>query len=120
MTYVHPQDVTAPQNRWELRHVVFDDGPGGVAIAFGQWDDNAALVIRWNGTHESGRALGNPQSSGHATWFVLPQLLACNVAQALAGLCIMGHRSIHYAGLRATLEWLRRESPAPTDVYDTP
>jgi hypothetical protein len=30
-------------------------------------------VVRWNGEDAEGSTLGNPQSSGHATWFVLPE-----------------------------------------------
>lgn len=36
------------------------------------------LAVRW--TCVEGRPLGNPSSSGHPTWFVLPERLAPAVA----------------------------------------
>jgi hypothetical protein len=46
------------------------------------WDTNPKAVgLRWNGSpEESGK--GNPQSHGHATWFIVPDELAPTVLEA--------------------------------------
>ena len=78
-TYVKPGDVHAPKRRWQLFHVLFDGGDedndravenSTVSLAIGRWDDQPALAMRWNGTKDN--SLGNPQSRGLPTWFILP------------------------------------------------
>lgn len=51
------------------------------ALATGIWDKTShVLLIRWNGDPD--RPLGNPVSTGHPTWFVLPDdLHECVLAQ---------------------------------------
>ena len=77
--YVKPDDVLAPKRRWQLFHVLFDGGyrnhpraePNStVSLAIGRWDGRPALAMRWNGTDDE--PLGNPQSRGLATWFIVP------------------------------------------------
>ena len=74
MSYVKPEDVHSPKNRWRLRKVVHDSGEGGWSAAEGQWDNSGlwsdVLAVRWNGG--AGAEIGNPQSRGLATWFILP------------------------------------------------
>lgn len=67
-----PEQVIAPQNRWEMDQVIYSGGPGPGrhAIAIGLWDGRPSLVMRWNGGDE--RPKGNPVSTGHPTWFVIP------------------------------------------------
>lgn len=78
-TYVKPGDVHAPKRHWQLFHVVFDGGDKGhpraqknsaVSLAIGRWDGRPVLAIRWNGTKDN--PLGNPQSRGLPTWFIIP------------------------------------------------
>lgn len=76
MTWVRPDDVKSPIERWELLAVLYDAGPGEAAIAYGRWDGSDVIAARWNGSDDPGKALGNPQSTAHATWFVLPETLA--------------------------------------------
>lgn len=117
MTHFRPQDVTSPQAHWQPDHVVLlDDGPASVAIAFGVWDKRSALVIRWNGNDE--RPLGNPQSSSHPTWFLLPRFLALAVAQVLAQMQVTGYKGIDANGLRAALDWLHGEPPLGEEPDD--
>ncbi len=71
MSYVKPSDVHAPKRFWSLIHVIFDGGPGGSSLAIGRWENNPVLAMRWNGTDET--PLGNPQSRGLATWFIIPE-----------------------------------------------
>ena len=77
MSYVKPSEVNSPKNRWRLAQVLHEGGAGGWAVAEGQWDENGrwgdVLAIRWNGTNES--PIGNPQSRGLATWFIVPDEL---------------------------------------------
>ena len=85
MTYVKPQNVTSPRNRWRLRRVLHDGGEGSWSAAEGQWDDEGlwgeVLAVRWNGC--SGSEIGNPQSRGLATWFILPDELEHPVRESI-------------------------------------
>ena len=49
---------------------MIDRGPEDIAIALGKWDHSPVLAMRWNGNEEN--HIGNPQSRGLPTWFVLP------------------------------------------------
>lgn len=77
MTYTKPGEVASPKSRWRLRQVLHDSGEGGWSAAEGQWDDDGlwreVLAVRWNGTN--GAPIGNPQSRGLATWFIVPDEL---------------------------------------------
>lgn len=88
MHYVKPEDVRSPKNRWRLRKVVRDGGEGGWSAAEGQWDNDGlwsdVLAIRWNGS--AGAEIGNPQSRGLATWFIVPEELEDVIRQAIVRL----------------------------------
>lgn len=62
--------VISPKAHWGLIDVLDDRGPEDVAIALGKWDHQPVLAMRWNGSEEN--HIGNPQSRGLPTWFVLP------------------------------------------------
>ena len=81
MSYVRPVEVVAPQDRWQLIEVLHDGGEDKWSAAEGRWDEEYYLGIRWNGNNES--PLGNPQSSGHPTWFMVPRELEEAVRTAL-------------------------------------
>lgn len=76
-TYIKPSDVHAPKRHWSLIHVLFDGGeateknPSPSSLAIGRWDNQPVLAMRWNGNKEN--PLGNPQSRGLPTWFVVPE-----------------------------------------------
>lgn len=70
ITYVKPSEVHAPKRHWSLIHVLFDGGKGESSLAIGRWDNKPVLAMRWNGRDEN--PLGNPQSRGLPTWFVIP------------------------------------------------
>jgi hypothetical protein len=75
-TYVRPQDVHSPKSHWTLVHVLFDGGENdgksaGNSLAIGRWDSRHVLAMRWNGNGEN--PIGNPQSRGLPTWFIVPQ-----------------------------------------------
>ena len=85
MSYVKPQDVSSPRNRWWLRRVLHDGGEGSWSAADGQWDNEGlwsdVLAVRWNGS--SGPGIGNPQSRGLATWFIVPNELEHPVRESI-------------------------------------
>lgn len=76
-TYIRPENVHAPKRHWSLIHVLFDGGPGTEknpspnSVAIGRWDNEPALAMRWNGNKDN--PLGNPQSRGLPTWFIVPE-----------------------------------------------
>jgi len=88
MSYVKPTAVDSPKNRWRLGQVLHDGGRGEWSVAEGQWDSQGrwgdVLAIRWNGTDEA--PIGNPQSRGLATWFIVPDELEPVIRQKIAEL----------------------------------
>lgn len=80
MAYQNPRRVDAPRRRWRLIDILYNSGDGGAALAIGEWDGSPVLAARWNGS-DADDGIGNPQSRGIPTWFVLPDWLA---ASALA------------------------------------
>ncbi len=69
-TYQKPATVTSPKEALDLGPILVDSGEGGYALALGKWYSQPVLLIRWNGTVEQQK--GNPISTFHATWLVLP------------------------------------------------
>ena len=69
-TYIKPVEVQAPKRFWSLIHVIFDGGADGSSLAIGYWEKKPVLAMRWNGTDKN--PLGNPQSRGLPTWFIVP------------------------------------------------
>lgn len=69
MPYTEPKNVISPKTKWKIRRVLADTGKNGWSIAQGTWEEEPRLAIRWNGNDDD---LGNPQSRGHPTWFILP------------------------------------------------
>ena len=69
--YIEPQQVNSPRRHWTLL-VVLDPGTEqDIALCVGRWDNDPCLGIRWNGSGDS--PLGNPQSRGIPTWFIIPR-----------------------------------------------
>lgn len=68
--YVKPEEVVSPRKHWNLIKVLRVGEEGDYSIALGRWDNTPALAMRWNGTAES--PIGNPQSRGLPTWFIVP------------------------------------------------
>jgi hypothetical protein len=66
---VNPHTVTSPLKRLKNMRVVHQHVDWSLAI--GLWDNNPALLIRWNG--DADHPMGNPVSHARATWFVLPE-----------------------------------------------
>jgi hypothetical protein len=68
--FPQPEDVTAPKLHWSLIKVLYNGGPEEYSVAVGKWDNEPCLAIRWNACEW--RPVGNPQSRGLPTWFILP------------------------------------------------
>lgn len=68
--YFLPIEVTSPRRQWTLVNVVYDRGEGQCAVAAGLWEGRPVLAMRWNG--KEGNPVGNPQSRGLPTWFIVP------------------------------------------------
>ena len=81
--YITPDKVVSPRRNWRLIRVLqtgeqTDRYGQRVAIAIGTWhedDENAdtVLAMRWNGNKDW--PIGNPQSRGLPTWFIIPKRL---------------------------------------------
>jgi hypothetical protein len=69
--YVPPTAVVSPKKNWSLIAVLEDKGPRDAALALGRWDNVPCLAMRWNGDNDV-NPIGNPQSRGLPTWFVVP------------------------------------------------
>jgi hypothetical protein len=70
--YVHPGDVISPKQHLNLITVLDDRGPTKSALALIRWDNEIGLAMRWNGDEDDENPIGNPQSRGVPTWFVIP------------------------------------------------
>ncbi len=67
-----PADVVSPKRRWQTITILRDTGNDNDSLALGNWDGSPALGMRWNGDNNSD--IGNPQSRGQATWFIVPEI----------------------------------------------
>lgn len=92
MTYITPDKVVSPKRRLKDLEVIYDGGEGEWSLAKMKWDGDSAIGIRWNGTSDdpNPKCTGNPQSSGHPTWFILPKEIAWMVAAATRALATPG------------------------------
>jgi hypothetical protein len=69
--YIEPNKVISPRRHWTLLIVLDRGSAGNLALCVGRWDNNACLGMRWNGSEDN--PLGNPQSRGIPTWFIIPE-----------------------------------------------
>jgi hypothetical protein len=110
MGYIPPQDVSSPREHWELVAVLYDGGPGQPSLALGRWDGQDVIGTRWNGDDAQGSALGNPQSRGLATWFILPHWLAAPALRELATRRAEGDDRVKSVELNRALEVFAKET----------
>ena len=82
MCYIPPEEVTSPQEHWQLIKVLRDGGVWGMSWAFGTWDGEARLACRWNGAE--GSPTGFPTGKGgKPVWMMLGREESISVAPAL-------------------------------------
>lgn len=68
--YVPPEQVSSPKKHWKLLTVLESGKANSGSLALGRWEDKPVVALRWNGCESN--PLGNPQSRGLATWFIVP------------------------------------------------
>lgn len=76
MAYTLPQLVKSPKSSVDPNsiRVIYDGGENSYSVVLLTWEGAEGCVgVRWNGA-ENG--IGNPQSSGSPTWFILPRPIA--------------------------------------------
>jgi hypothetical protein len=84
MGYQNPRQVKSPKGAVTHLRVLYDGGEqtsaqewDGWSIAELEWFEEPVLACRWNGstTNDNCSEIGNPQSRGNPTWFILPKPL---------------------------------------------
>ena len=88
MTYIQPQTVWAPRASVRAVETIYNEGSGKWSVARVNWEDEDRIGIRWNGG--DGPGVGNPQSRGRATWFIVPEPLQQVVLEKVEELSISG------------------------------
>lgn len=101
MKYKNPQTVASPQDLIKNVQVIFDGGDGlngtqGYSIAILEdHEGKFSIGMRWNVSHREcddtdksnnvTECVGNPQSRGYSTWFILPKddIFLTNINNAL-------------------------------------
>jgi len=68
-TYVQPDAATSPRRNWSIIKILEAGTAESMAVALGRWDGEPVIGLRWNGSEEA--PIGNPQSRGLATWFII-------------------------------------------------
>ena len=88
MAYIHPSIVKSPKDRLGNVNVIIDKGEDLWAVAEVEWDGKSRMGVRWNGgeTAKGFPGVGNPQSRGVPTWFILPDEIADLVRKNLKSL----------------------------------
>ena len=85
MGYQDPRLVKSPKGAVTHLRILYDGGEqteasgewGGWSVAELEWYEEPVLACRWNGSIDNGdvSAIGNPQSRGLPTWFIIPKPL---------------------------------------------
>jgi hypothetical protein len=89
MAYVEPRTVWAPKASIRSVEVLYNRGSGHWSVARVTWEDRERIGIRWNGGDDS-PGIGNPQSRGNATWFILPDELQDVILNRIDDLAMSG------------------------------
>lgn len=82
MAYIEPCTVDSPRKNWRLTKVLYNAKALGWSVAEGEWDGEPAIGMRWNGSDETD-GVGNPQSRGNPTWFIVPQAFQQSVRDVI-------------------------------------
>jgi hypothetical protein len=91
VAYIDPALVTSPKGAISDLEIIHDGGeqqntegmPDGWKVGWSlaklKWHGSPTYAMRWNGGTNVNSPLGNPQSRGIATWFVLPMEVGTTV-----------------------------------------
>jgi hypothetical protein len=100
MSYQDPKSVLSPKGSIKDIEIIYDGGENSWSLAKMKWDNWPVIGMRWNGGSGNGQpSIGNPQSRGYATWFVVPD----EVGEAI-------EKMIHLARLAKTHPLLVRHN----------
>ena len=121
MVYVRPEDVLAPQQCWQFKEVIENQGESDEAhasdkwsMAAGCWLGNACFTIRLNGGRT--KKAGYPVAYGKPAWFVLPtefnEFIVPTLSQELRSFIPTGSNLICWP----SAESIDGEYVAPEDV----
>lgn len=110
MAYVDPETVVAPRNTITSVEVLYSGGPGQWSVAKLEYNGEERLGIRWNGSDEK-KGIGNPQSRGKPTWFVVPKEVASVILERIEELGSSKHAEL-LAAYRAMAGDADREAEA--------
>ena len=88
MAYVEPETVWAPKAVIRSVEVLYNTRSGGWSVARINWNGSETIGIRWNG--DDGPGIGNPQSRGNATWFIIPAPLQEEILRKVEELSLSG------------------------------
>jgi len=85
MGYQNPSSVKSPKGVVTHLRVIYDGGEqtetsgewDGWSVAELEWHEEPVTACRWNGStsNDDVSEIGNPQSRGTPTWFILPKPL---------------------------------------------
>jgi hypothetical protein len=111
--YIDPEEVLSPKNKLRSLRLIYDTGrcEGSWSVALLNWDSEERVGLRWNGDSED--KIGNPQSHGNPTWFVLPDELTQVVRQFAEEL---GHRA--EKGLLSGYSEMSQDTKRETDATE--
>ncbi len=87
MSYITPNLVVSPKKWVSNLNVIYDGGEHSWSLARMTWDGRESIGLRWNGGSDDKRfpGIGNPQSRGVPTWFILPDELSEIVVKMVKG-----------------------------------
>jgi hypothetical protein len=98
MAYQDPRQVKSPKPGITHLKVLYDGGEqvgsgghgyggkwSGWSVAEFEWYEEPVLGVRWNGSSQNPdvSGIGNPQSRGVPTWFIVPEPLQDSIRAAL-------------------------------------
>jgi hypothetical protein len=99
-----------------------DDDWSGWSIAELEWYEQPTLVCRWNGSAENDGVseIGNPQSRGNPTWFIIPRPLQDAVREKLRDSPVLQRERelVRGAADASAATFARVWSNPEDDVYD--
>lgn len=117
MGFIKPEKVVSPQKTWHLDFVLYDEGEGGFSVSCGRWDNEKVVGLRWNGSNTSGSSLGNPQSSGYPTWFIVPKVLGIAIVKELLLKNVIGNENIRDNVITKHIDWLKDFGCIDDSIY---
>ncbi len=110
MGYVDPASVDSPKGKIRSVTVLHNDLDKGWAVAEVDYENEPRIGLRWNGW-EGEPGIGNPQSRGHPTWFLVPAEFEDVVRQRAEELAKDGSNKLR-DGYRAMARDRAREAEA--------